>query len=114
MAFVLLRPEHAPKWKDNHDGFASELIRHARTLLPGFACPEWVQIVDELPVSHMQNIHIWLGTYNACRKHLLARSSRPTFAKSLLNCNLNDLILVYCEGCIGTYLCSICQIKGYE
>ncbi|KAG2754602.1 acetyl-CoA synthetase-like protein [Suillus brevipes Sb2] len=49
MAFVLLRPEHAPKWKDNHDGFASELIRHARTLLPGFACPEWVQIVDELP-----------------------------------------------------------------
>jgi acyl-coenzyme A synthetase/AMP-(fatty) acid ligase len=52
MAFVLLRPEHAPKWKDNHDGFATELIRHARTLLPGFACPEWVQIVDELPVSH--------------------------------------------------------------
>lgn len=49
MAFVLLRPEHAPKWKDNHDGFATELIRHARTLLPGFACPEWVQIVDELP-----------------------------------------------------------------
>ncbi|KAG1894809.1 uncharacterized protein F5891DRAFT_701766 [Suillus fuscotomentosus] len=49
MAFVILRPEHAPKWKDNHDGFGTELIRHARTLLPGFACPEWVQIVDELP-----------------------------------------------------------------
>ncbi|KAG1757416.1 hypothetical protein EDB19DRAFT_1900942 [Suillus lakei] len=49
MAFVLLRPEHASKWKDSHDGFATELIRHARALLPGFACPEWVQIVDELP-----------------------------------------------------------------
>ncbi|KAG1885742.1 acyl-CoA synthase [Suillus subluteus] len=49
MAFVVLRPEHATKWKDNHDGFATELIRHARTHLPGFACPEWVEIVDELP-----------------------------------------------------------------
>ncbi|KAG1826116.1 uncharacterized protein BJ212DRAFT_1295378 [Suillus subaureus] len=58
MAFVVLRPEHAAKWKDNHGGFATELIRHARTLLPGFACPEWVQMVDELPVSQMHNIHI--------------------------------------------------------
>ncbi|KAG0709018.1 hypothetical protein DFH29DRAFT_1036431 [Suillus ampliporus] len=49
MAFVILRPEHAPKWKDNHDNFVAELIRHARARLPGFACPEWVQIVDELP-----------------------------------------------------------------
>jgi hypothetical protein len=91
MAFVLLRPEHAPKWEDNHDGFATELIRHARALLPGFACPEWVQIVDELPVSDMHNIYIPLVAYNAYRKHPLGRSSRPTFAKSLLNCDLSDL-----------------------
>ncbi|OJA10772.1 hypothetical protein AZE42_00312 [Rhizopogon vesiculosus] len=49
MAFVILRQEHESKWKDNHDAFAAELIRHARTRLPGFACPEWVQIVVELP-----------------------------------------------------------------
>jgi hypothetical protein len=52
MAFVILRQEHASKWKGNSDGFAEELIRHARARLPGFACPEWVQILDELPVSH--------------------------------------------------------------
>ena len=56
MAFVLLRPEHSSKWKDNHDSFAAELIRHGRTLLPGFACPEWVQVVNELPVGH--KIHV--------------------------------------------------------
>ncbi|KAH7883728.1 acetyl-CoA synthetase-like protein [Phlebopus sp. FC_14] len=49
MAFVILRPEYASKWTGNHDAFTVELKRHARTLLPGFACPEWVQIVDELP-----------------------------------------------------------------
>jgi acyl-CoA synthetase (AMP-forming)/AMP-acid ligase II len=52
MAFVILRQEHASKWKGNSGGFAAELIRHARARLPGFACPEWVQILDELPVSH--------------------------------------------------------------
>ncbi|KAF9240924.1 acetyl-CoA synthetase-like protein [Melanogaster broomeanus] len=49
MAFVILRPEYIPKWTGNHTGFEAELKRHAHTLLPGFACPEWVQVVDELP-----------------------------------------------------------------
>ncbi|KIJ68289.1 hypothetical protein HYDPIDRAFT_173052 [Hydnomerulius pinastri MD-312] len=49
MAFVILRPEFVQKWAGNHAGFESELKRYARTLLPGFACPEWVQVVDELP-----------------------------------------------------------------
>ncbi|KAG1755131.1 uncharacterized protein EDB91DRAFT_274649 [Suillus paluster] len=49
MAFVILRPEHSSTWKDNHDDFAAELVSHARARLPGFACPEWVHIVDELP-----------------------------------------------------------------
>lgn len=51
MAFVILLPEYAQTWFGNHAGFEAELKRHARTLLPGFACPEWVQVVDKLPVN---------------------------------------------------------------
>ncbi|KAI6044979.1 hypothetical protein EDC04DRAFT_2560276 [Pisolithus marmoratus] len=49
MAFVILRPEFVSKWATDHAGFEVALKRHARECLPGFACPEWVQIVDELP-----------------------------------------------------------------
>lgn len=51
MAFVILRREAVDKWNGRHEEFAAELKKHARTRLPGFACPEWVQIVEELPVS---------------------------------------------------------------
>lgn len=49
MAFVILRPEFVSKWATDHVGFEVELKRHARERLPGFACPEWVQVVEELP-----------------------------------------------------------------
>jgi acyl-CoA synthetase (AMP-forming)/AMP-acid ligase II len=49
MAFVILRPEHVQAWVGDHGGFEVELKRHAHTRLPGFACPEWVQVVDKLP-----------------------------------------------------------------
>ncbi|KAF8559224.1 acetyl-CoA synthetase-like protein [Imleria badia] len=49
MAFVILRPQHVQTWASNHAEFEVELKRHAHTLLPGFACPEWVQVVDKLP-----------------------------------------------------------------
>ncbi|KAE9410941.1 acetyl-CoA synthetase-like protein [Gymnopus androsaceus JB14] len=49
MAFVILHPQHASKWTGRHEEFAKDLISHARKTLPGFACPEWVQIVPELP-----------------------------------------------------------------
>jgi acyl-coenzyme A synthetase/AMP-(fatty) acid ligase len=52
MAFVTLRPQAQSKWKGNDGEFETELKKFARTKLPGFACPEWVRIVDELPVSH--------------------------------------------------------------
>ena len=45
MAFVVIRD---PKKKE---GFEGRLKAHAKERLPGFACPEWVLIVDELPVS---------------------------------------------------------------
>ena len=62
MAFVILHPQHASKWTGRHEEFAKDLISHARKTLPGFACPEWVQIVPELPVSIRSFVH---GTQRA-------------------------------------------------
>ncbi|KAH9833040.1 acetyl-CoA synthetase-like protein [Rhodofomes roseus] len=49
MAFVILHPQRASKWKGRHKDFEEALRKHARTRLPGFACPEWVSVVDDLP-----------------------------------------------------------------
>ncbi|KAJ3895067.1 hypothetical protein GG344DRAFT_39686 [Lentinula edodes] len=49
MAFVTLHPQHASKWKGRHEDFARDLKAHAKKRLPGFACPEWVEIVPDLP-----------------------------------------------------------------
>ncbi|KAH7096485.1 acetyl-CoA synthetase-like protein [Auriculariales sp. MPI-PUGE-AT-0066] len=43
MAFVVLRQNV------ERNGFEDRLKSFARTRLPGFACPEWVRVVDELP-----------------------------------------------------------------
>ena len=51
MAFVVLHPGHVSKWKGRHAEFERDLKGHAKNRLPGFACPEWVQVVPELPVS---------------------------------------------------------------
>jgi len=49
MAFVILHKHHAKRWHGKHDKFTEELKHHAKSRLPGFACPEWVQVVDDLP-----------------------------------------------------------------
>ncbi|TFK57306.1 acetyl-CoA synthetase-like protein [Heliocybe sulcata] len=49
MAFVVLRGEVIEQWAKKHDKFAEDLKQHARSRLPGFACPEWVEVVPELP-----------------------------------------------------------------
>ena len=51
MAFVVLHPQFISFWKGRHDDFAKELKAHAKERLPGFACPEWVEVVQELPVN---------------------------------------------------------------
>lgn len=51
MAFVILHPQHASKWTGRHSEFSADLKKHAKSRLPGFACPEWVEVVPELPVS---------------------------------------------------------------
>lgn len=50
MAFVILHKHHAKVWDGKQDEFAQELKQHVKTRLPGFACPEWVQVVEDLPV----------------------------------------------------------------
>nr|GAT47859.1 amp-binding domain [Mycena chlorophos] len=47
-AFIILKP-HISKWHGKHDEFAHALKAHAKKRLPGFAVPEWIQVVSELP-----------------------------------------------------------------
>jgi acyl-coenzyme A synthetase/AMP-(fatty) acid ligase len=49
MAFVILRTPAAKNWRGRHHEFEKALKAYARTRLPGFASPEWIQVVDELP-----------------------------------------------------------------
>ncbi|KAH8835203.1 hypothetical protein DL96DRAFT_32999 [Flagelloscypha sp. PMI_526] len=49
MAFCVLHEKHEEQWSSKAHEFEKDLISHARTRLPGFACPEWVVIVKELP-----------------------------------------------------------------
>ncbi|CAE6433856.1 unnamed protein product [Rhizoctonia solani] len=49
MAFVILHAHKAAKWKGKHAEFGADLKEHAKQRLPGFACPEWVEVVPELP-----------------------------------------------------------------
>ncbi|EUC65276.1 acyl-CoA synthetase, partial [Rhizoctonia solani AG-3 Rhs1AP] len=49
MAFVILHAHKAAKWKGKHAEFGVSLKEHAKQSLPGFACPEWVEVVPELP-----------------------------------------------------------------
>lgn len=49
MAFVILHKTAAEIWRNRHSEFERELKAHARQRLPGFATPEWVHVVEELP-----------------------------------------------------------------
>lgn len=53
MAFVILKADAVNKWTGKHNEFGDDLKRHAKLRLPGFACPEWVNVVEELPVSFL-------------------------------------------------------------
>lgn len=50
MAFVILTSPAEKDYAGRHKEFETELKKFARTKLPGFAAPEWVRVVDELPV----------------------------------------------------------------
>ena len=53
MVFVLLTSAGQAKWKgreEGEDGFEGELKRFSKGVLAGFERPEWVKVVDALPV----------------------------------------------------------------
>lgn len=56
MAFVILTSIAEKEYAGRHKDFEADLKGFARTRLPGFACPEWVRVVDELPVSAIVNL----------------------------------------------------------
>ena len=58
MAYVILHTESAGRWAGKHVEFSSALKSHARERLPGFATPEWVVIVEELPVCSFRYAHL--------------------------------------------------------
>ncbi|KAG8936886.1 hypothetical protein FRC03_008623 [Tulasnella sp. 419] len=50
MVFVILHPHAKDKWEEHgHDKFESSLKEHAKSRLPGFAQPQWVKVVEDLP-----------------------------------------------------------------
>jgi hypothetical protein len=51
MAYVILHAESARHWAGKHAEFSSALRAYARGRLPAFATPEWIAIVEELPVG---------------------------------------------------------------
>ena len=62
MAFVILTPAAGKEYVNRHQDFEADLKKFARSRLPGFACPEWVQVMDELPVSFGSLACLaWLG-----------------------------------------------------
>ena len=86
MAFIILKKDAAAKWAGRHDEFEGELKKHARQRLPGFACPEGVQVVEELPVSAFLlmlcgRVLMWAG-----RKRRRARYRRSCCARWLRSC----------------------------
>lgn len=88
MAFVILKSEARQKWSGKDDEFSAELKRHARGRLPGFACPEWVKVVDDLPVSF--SVLCVFGEELTCsgdRKHRLAKFRRYNCARLLQSCD---------------------------
>ena len=51
--FVILTTTGREKWKgkeQGEDGFEGELKRFSKGVLAGFERPEWVKVVDALPV----------------------------------------------------------------
>lgn len=57
MAFVILHMESAKRWAGEHVEFFMHLKAYARERLPAFAVPEWITVVEELPVRHRYDAH---------------------------------------------------------
>jgi hypothetical protein len=95
MAFVILHKHHVETWEGMHDKFTQELKRHAKARLPGFACPEWVQIVEDLPVSFKSNDLHFHFIHQPHRKHQQARFLKQICEKLSPSCNILVFLFTY-------------------
>lgn len=78
MAYVILYAESARRWAGKHDEFSSALRAYARGRLPGFATPEWVVVVKELPVRVPSFTHV---TVSAAVLRLLIPTQKTSTGK---------------------------------
>ena len=78
MAYVILYAESARRWAGKHDEFSSALRAYARGRLPGFATPEWVVVVKELPVRVPLFTHV---TVSAAVLRLLISTQKTSTGK---------------------------------
>lgn len=103
-AFVILKSQAISKWEGRHDVFSDELKAHAKVRLPGFACPEWVQIVKELPVLRQLQLTSFSLSLTWRRKHLQEKFSKQIYGRLSQNCSADNSPR-YSNICIREYLC---------
>lgn len=60
-AFVVLHSSAANK-NSSSNGFEESLKSHAKERLPGFARPEWVEVVDDLPKVRLAVLSLYAST----------------------------------------------------
>lgn len=89
MAFVTLHPQHSQRWAGRHSEFEQDLKQYARAQLPGFACPEWISVVSELPVCFLSVTDMISNTLwcFSPRKPQLVRSSKPNSGRLQRSCS---------------------------
>lgn len=88
MAFITLHPSKAARWEGKHKEFEADLKAHARKKLPGFATPEWVSVVPELPVSGGGRERFAKALIPLVRKPRPGRFKKLNCARGLPSCEL--------------------------
>ena len=96
MAFIVLHPEHALKWKGRYAEFEKELKDHAKSRLPGFARPEWVEIVRVLPVSFNGLVLVSVAILNDCPENIDWKDPEDGVAQG--GCKIVDFVLCTSHG----------------
>ncbi|KAG8905434.1 hypothetical protein FRB99_008980 [Tulasnella sp. 403] len=79
MAFVVLHAESAVKYAQRVDDFVESLAMHAKERLPGFARPEWVEVVKELPKASNRSPDLIDAKLTLLTRHPRARYKRMSY-----------------------------------
>jgi len=80
MVFVVLHPHIKLKWQGRDKEFEQNIKDHAKPKLPGFAQPEWVEIVEDLPkVCHYLLVVVNRNKMLSFYRHLQVKYRRTSF-----------------------------------